>query len=79
MTASALYLGLVGLLGGEAAGEAAADNVGSGALLGFGEGVETFECLGADSDALHLSGGHGRTITYPNDLRNVSQWDTVIS
>lgn len=71
--------GLVGFFGCQTSSQAAADNVGPGAFLGFGEGVEAFECFGADADALHLSGGHERIITYPSVLLNVSQWDTVMA
>lgn len=71
--------GLVGFFGSESAGEAAPDYVGSGASLGVGEGVDSFQCFGADAEALHLSGGHERSLTHPTVLRNVSQWDTMMS
>lgn len=73
------YGGLVGFFSGETSTEASTDDVGPGASLGFGERVETLQCVRADSEALHLSGDHGPTVAHPTVLRYVSQWDTVMA
>lgn len=70
--------GLVGFLGFDTAGEAAAHHVAPCASLGFGEGVDAFQCVGADAEALHLPGGLGHAVERSTTLDNVLQRDTVM-
>ncbi len=70
--------GLVGFLGGEATGEAAADDVAPVALLPFGEGFDAGECFGVDADAEHPSGAAGHVGERSTDVDNVGQCDTVM-
>jgi hypothetical protein len=74
--ASAVGFRLVGFLGGQAAGEAAADDVASEPALLLGECVDSGEGVGGDAHGDLGSGCHASECI-PSGCASGMQWDTV--
>jgi len=71
MRSAAIGFGLVGFLGGEAAGKASADHVGAEPVLLVGEGADAVEGFLADADG-DLGSRHDASVSH-----RVALWDSM--